>query len=288
MFRLVMRISVILLLLLAGASLYLGVRLYQQRIALKGSNLKLIHTIKQVAATIEAEENSDKRVEVAENQLKGFKTMDAPLTMLVKASGDQLDRLNGTRTTLTETQDNLEQANAEIEAKTQEIASARKTIKERDNTIEEKNGEIAKRESDIRGLENEKTELNGKVANMKAQVDALESEKRSLTDEVATLKEKNDKLEMQINPDRARARLSKSGRQGQILYINPEWNFVVFGISEKSLNLIVKDTELLVHRDDKLVGRIKVTAIVEGLAVAEIENDWQQMQIEKGDAVIGN
>ncbi len=74
------------------------------------------------------------------------------------------------------------------------------------------------------------------------------------------------------------------GLFGKVLIVNPEWNFVVLDIgSERGL---VPAAEMLVHRSDRLIGRVRITSVDEEMAVAEIMGDWEERTIRSGDLVI--
>ena len=137
----------------------------------------------------------------------------------------------------------------------------------------------------IQKLEKEKTDLLANVETMKQQTDDLEAENRDLTDANAVLQAKVVELDKMVNPELRKAALPK-GQLGSVAYVNPEWNFVIMRISPESAKNIVPDLELLIHRSDRLVGKVRVQTVVDNLVVAEIVSDWQQMPCEKGDYVM--
>ena len=92
-------------------------------------------------------------------------------------------------------------------------------------------------------------------------------------------------LDKMVNPELRKAALPK-GQLGSVTLVNPEWNFVIMRLSPEITKNIMPNLELLIHRNDRLVGKVRVQTMVDNLAVAEIVSDWQQMPCEKGDYVM--
>ncbi len=283
-----------LLLALSATALVLGVKLYQQRETLKGRTQKLEAAVRQVASTIEAEDGvPDVKLTLPDDQLKTFTpvpggpaTMDVPLNLLVGGAQRQLARLNTTRTELADTRAELGRTVDTLTRTSNDLVSARETIKQQEAAIEEKNTAIAEKDTQIRGLEKEKGELQATRDEQKQQIEDLEVENRDLIDTNAFLVAKVDELEKMISPDMRREAIPK-GKIGLVVYVSPEWNFLLVRLDPTRARYVGPETELLIHRSDRFVGKVRVQTVVEDtLAVAEIVNDWQQHPFGKGDEVI--
>ena len=292
MARMILRICIIVVVVLSAVALGLGIILFQQREALKGRTQKLENAVKRIAATIETGDETGNMVAIPEDQLKTYKQipggprpMDVPLKQLVVASQYQLERLNTTRTDLANTKETLAETENTLELTTAELNKTKDKITELNETVRDKNSVISEKEVAIQNLEREKSDLNSKVASLQTQIEDLEIAKRDLTDELAEAKEKVVSLEAQINPDLAQKQLTK-GEQGIIRYVNPKWNFVVFDISTDNPKNINPNLELLIHRANELVGKVRVDTVDANMVVAEILNDWEQLPIQEGDYVI--
>lgn len=292
-FKWLTRGLVILLGALSGAALALGIILFQQRETLKGRTQKLENTVKQVAATLEKDPtNLDLRVTLPEDQLKTFvakpggpPVMDGALNEMVLAAQNQLSRLNQTRGELAATKDVLASTRETLASTSNELVTAQATIKEREATIAAREATISEKEVAIHKLESEKSSLGTELETAKQQIDDLETENRDLTDDNAVLQAKVEEQEKMINPELRKAELPK-GLLGTVAQVNPEWNFVVVRLTPQSVKNVMPDLELLVHRTAHLVGKVRVQKVVDGLAVAEIISDWQQLPCEKGDYVM--
>lgn len=289
----IMRSLVILLFALSGTALVLGIIMFQQRETLKGRTQKLEMAAKQVAATLEKDDtNPDVKLTLPDDQLKTYKakpggppTMDGPLNQMVSAAQHQLTRLNNTRSELADTKTMLANTRETLQITSNDLVVARHTIEDQNATIEARNATINEKEVAIQKLEKEKTDLLANVETLKQQTDDLETENRDLTDANAVLQAKVMDLDKMVNPELRKAALPK-GQLGSVTLVNPEWNFVIMRLSPEITKNITPNLELLIHRNDRLVGKVRVQTMVDNLAVAEIVSDWQQMPCEKGDYVM--
>jgi uncharacterized phage infection (PIP) family protein YhgE len=288
-----MRSLAILLLVLSGTALVLGIILFQQRETLKGRAQKLELAAKQVAATLEKDDaNPEVKLTLPDDQLKTYRAkpggapaMDVPLNLMVNAAQQQLTRLNNTRAELAGTKTTLADTRETLKATSNGLVAAQGAIKDQNATIEARNATIGEKEAAIQKLEKEKTDLLANVETLKQQADDLEAENRDLTDANAVLQDKVTELDKIVSPEKHKAEVP-TGQLGIVAFVNPEWNFVIMRIASGNIKNIMPDLELLIHRGDRLVGKVRVQAVVDNLVVAEILNDWQQMPCEKGDYVM--
>lgn len=289
----IMRGLVILLFVLSGTALVLGIILFQQRETLKGRTQKLEMAAKQVAATLEKDDtNPDIKLVLPDDQLKTYRakpggppTMDGPLNQMVSAAQNQLVRLNNTRTELADTKVTLANTRETLKNTSNELVTAQGTIKEQDATIEARNATIKGNEAAIQKLEKEKTDLLANIDSLKQQTDDLETENRDLTDANSALQAKVVELDKMVNPELRKAAIPK-GQLGNVVFVNPEWNFVIMRMAPENMKNIIPNLELLIYRSDRLVSKVCVQTMVDNLVVAEIVSDWQQMPCNKGDYVI--
>jgi hypothetical protein len=49
---------------------------------------------------------------------------------------------------------------------------------------------------------------------------------------------------------------------------------------------LVRDAQMLVHRADKLIGKVRITNVQKSMAIAEIMMDWEQSPVREGDYVL--
>lgn len=288
-------IALALTLILSGVSVWFAYTLFMQREELKGRTQKLETTIHQVAANTELGENSDKRVTIPPDQLKTFKVkpdgpqqdMNQPLSLLVAATASQMQSLITTRAILeetkrilAETQEKLAKTEAELAETQAKVRELNATVAERDNTIVAKESAIKVLEADIAGKDIDLAEQKRTIEDRDVEIEVLNTANTDKETRIAELEEK-------LRPKRPEEKV-KPGKQGELVFVSSDWNFVIFALPEDLSGEVSQDLVLMVHRKDQLVGKIKVTTVLQDkkLVIAEILNDYQKMPFEKGDGVL--
>lgn len=75
-----------------------------------------------------------------------------------------------------------------------------------------------------------------------------------------------------------------TGLKGTVLVVDPKWNFVVLDIGEKQG--VVPRGVLLVSRNSKLVGKVRVQSTQGDRSIANIMPGWKLTEIMEGDQVL--
>jgi cell shape-determining protein MreC len=65
--------------------------------------------------------------------------------------------------------------------------------------------------------------------------------------------------------------------------VDPKWQFVVLDVGEDQG--IIKDGELLVSRDGKLVAKVVVRSVEKGRSIANLMPGWTFGEVVEGDLV---
>ncbi len=288
-------IALALILILGGVSTWFAYNLFMQREELKGRTQKLETAIHQVAANTEQGENSDKRVSIPPDQLKTYKvkpdgpqqTMDQPLSLLVAATASQMQSLLSTRATLeetrrilAETQEKLAKTEADLAASQARVSDLTATVAARDNTIAEKESAIRVLETDIARKDIELADKQRVIEDQAVEIEVLNTAHNDMEVRLAELEER-------LRPKRPEQKV-KPGKQGEVIYVSEDWNFVIFALPENLEGEVSAGLELMVHRKDKLVGKIRATTVLQEkkIVIAEILNDFQKMSFKEGDGVL--
>jgi len=308
-----LRVMIVLMLILSIGSLVLGTMLFLKREEYKGRTLTLEEALKQVAATIEKGgdgEDAEETVTLNSTRLqtyygldvqgkkvpRGEGTMHASIKDLVGRANVQYTHLKQTRTDLARTKEELADTQQKLADTERQLADARNTIEEQKKEIARIPGlerTIADQKDEIASLERRQEELNDKIQAQTETIAQLETEKQSLQDKLAedvkTIRDLRAEVERlkrgEVDePDEVQAKLTP-GRKGRVEIVNNEWNFVVISLDSKAH--VVPSAELLVHRDDDLVGKVRILQVKRpiNLAVADIMNEWTQSPIQEGDHV---
>ena len=65
---------------------------------------------------------------------------------------------------------------------------------------------------------------------------------------------------------------------------DPKWKFVVLNVGEDQG--LLKDGELLVNRDGRLVAKVRVSSVQKDRSVANVMPGWELGEVLEGDQVI--
>lgn len=174
------------------------------------------------------------------------------------------EELNGTKQQLAATQDTLNKTKAELA----------KTIEQR------KELEATLSKWDQLGVTPE--QVREIVANLKKSQDAivaLEDEKGILSRRVAEL---DNKIKLILGEDYEVP--LPAGTKGTIVAVDPKWNFVVLDIGKTKK--LLEGGVLMVHRNSKLVGKVRINEVMEERSIASLMPGWRLGDIEEGDQVI--
>lgn len=309
------RVVTAILFVLGLLALLLGIKLFNQREEIKGRTLLLESGVIKVAESIEKEastnltETGHPTVKIEREQLKRFylkdemgaivkdpqgkpvikgsNTLDGILTELAGQSAIQLSRLNDTRGVLKNTEERLDQTNAVLTTTAQNLTVATNTIAERDATIVARDDEIRQKKQNIDDLTEQKSRLEQKNEEQQGQIAKLQDAKQDLESKIEADKRYIEKLTKKIT-DLERGETDEkpaAGLKGRIAVINKEWNFVVIDILPSAK--LIANLDLIVQREDKLVGKVHVSEVKQSnhFAIADILPDWQQIPLAVGDYV---
>ncbi|MBM3848208.1 MAG: hypothetical protein FJ405_18220 [Verrucomicrobia bacterium] len=75
----------------------------------------------------------------------------------------------------------------------------------------------------------------------------------------------------------------KAGTKGKILVVDPKWDFVVLDIGLK--DELLPNGILMVAREGKLIGKVKVSRVHQDRSIANIIPGWKLQDISEGDLV---
>lgn len=282
-----LRIFVVAVLVCSCAALALGILLFNQREQLKGRTQKLEQSVLSVAQSLSApkepfipaiaETLDPEQLKVYANKEKPADTMDVPLNKLRAIVNNRYEELFNTYSDLKSERDAHAATRAELAKTRQELADARQEIVSLKDELARKEAELAEARQRITDLEGQVASLEANIAELKTQLAASEEKRKDLEDEVTQLKLQLDML------GRGDGEVKVPPVHGEILLVNSEWNFVVLNIG--MTDKLVPNVEMMVHRNDQLVGKVRVSSVMERCAVAEIQRGWEQLPIQEGDRV---
>ena len=308
---------VVVVFVLSGVALTVEVLLFLQREELKGRNIKLMDGTIRIAGQIEVP--PDATVDMAARDLprlkldreefknfyqvgpdgkvvveNGVKKMDGPGTLDAKlkevaANAEvQYSRLNDTRLGLEQTRGVLSTTSNTLVTTEKELAQTKDTLKQTEADLAVAKEDIVQKTGQIATLTDEKKTLENDVEQKKGEIVKLTdklSDKESQLDATKRFVEKLQKDLASCLHGPSDSNAPPPGLQGRILVVNTNWNFVVMDMNEDSR--MIPLTDLTVQRNDKLVGKVRVSEVMleQKFAFGEILTDWQQMPLARGDYV---
>jgi len=275
-----LRPLIVVLLVLGIIALSLGIALFFKRDVLKGRTQKNEQAIVKIAQNLRVD-NFD-ATQFTE-QIKNYEGMQAPLDSIAVSAENRYEELQNTKKDLENTRQDLAKTKTELANTKTELAETQAKVTELTDTVALKDAELAQATGRITQLEQDKATLQVQIDDLNNQLAKSQEDMQDLQDQVATL----NKIVSDLEGEKGGPVLGvPQGLSGKIVVVNPAWNFVILDIgSEQKL---VAGAEMMVHRADRLIGRVRVSSVQKNMAVAEIMASWQQggQSPSEGDNVL--
>ncbi len=278
-----LQVMVVLVLLLAVAAAVFEYQLFSRRVEQKQSVQTLENNLVQLAEVFAAGrepyiEPIDQRVD--RNGLMQSERMVRQIRIVETLADNRYDQLYASKDDLKRTTDELNQTKLDLERTRRDLEDTRRQIAGVRQRIAEREAELASVEREIAERQDKIVALNGEIERNKNEISKLDNDKADLKDEVKRLE---IELARYLNDPNVVKQMPR-GLNGSVVAVNREWNFVVLDIGSR--DGLVKDAEMLVHRGDQLVGRVRITQTADHMAIADVDHNWALMPIQEGDRVL--
>ena len=108
----------------------------------------------------------------------------------------------------------------------------------------------------------------------------MEEEKNKMAREIAIwvsqfpVGSRNDDYDVPLPP----------GLKGMVKVVDPKWDFVVLDIGAN--HGVLQNGVMMVHRDSKLIGKVKIVNVMGDRCVANVMPGWKSREIQEGDQVL--
>ncbi|MBN1268011.1 MAG: hypothetical protein JXB04_00345 [Kiritimatiellae bacterium] len=270
-----LKLLVIVILALSIVSLALGIMLFSRRDMLKGRTQRLEQGVVELAQSLRVEQFDGEKIKVLDQ-------MQAPLKELAVIAGNKYEEADNYKQDIEKTRGDLARTVNERDAAREETAAAQASLDNLRAEMETKEVELAQARGRAQQVEQDKARLQMEVDDLNTKLVQAEEETRDLQDKVATLQNTIDDMMQKYGEMPVDSTLR--GLSGHVLLVNSYWNFVVIDLGSRAG--LSANTEMLVHRGDQLVGRVRITTVKESMSVAEILSDWEQSPIREGDYVL--
>ena len=286
-----LKVMVVILLLTAIAAFVVQLAvLFPQRTLIKERTQKLENGVSKVVGTLKDSLPEEVQAEV---KFKGanlkaatkddLPKLDKELTLANQAAQSVVQQWEYTKTDLENTRQDLENTKADLEATQAELDEKKSEIVRLNDTIRQKNEDIAERDRQVAMLEDEKTSLEANITNLEEEKLSLEEATAQLEADKALLQTQLEKCEGDLNKEEGNIRMPE-GATGHIVYVNPEWNFVVIDIGSQGDAQV--GATMIVHRDDNMIGKLRITDVRDDVSICEVMQDYQRAELREGDDVL--
>ena len=245
----------------AGFFTYSNIEPHQEQLT-KTDDLKRQNVqVRSQIATLVKQVSAQIKEKKAEQDKKNDLNSEIGLAVTkIRNLGKQSNELNGSLDGLKEEKANIDRLIAEVE---KAAGSVGVTLEEIPEYFEE--------------IQEEKKQLNKKQNSLLAEVERFTNEVTGKKNEVAAL---------QSAETQRRKNLKSNGVSSLITSVDNDWGFVI--IKPHTDALIKQDSQLIVVRGDRHVGRLAINAIENGRVLANIDYGSlvAGMRIRPGDKVI--
>lgn len=188
--------------------------------------------------------------------------------------------------------EDLDKTTKQLDEKTAALQATGERLAEQEKRANQVSEELTK----VTGERNDaQTELSSwkalgvtvaEIKNFKVDLAKVNEERTAFADENKVLLRQNSELKNQLarytgpDPDPP----MKAGLTGKVLVVDPKYDFVVLDVGGNQG--VVENGKLLVNRDGKLVGRLRITKVEPNRSIANIMTDWKQADVMEGDQVV--
>ncbi len=194
--------------------------------------------------------------------------------------------LKDTQGKLVVTQNNLANTQKQLNVANKDIADLKERNTTLSTTLNATQEKLTRAQQDISayeatGLKPEQVQaLKTDYKNAQTEIAGKNEENRMLANEVLRLK---DRIGLLVGKENYVVKLP-SGLNGKVVAVDPKWDFVVLNIGEKQG--VRPNGVMMVHRNSRLVGKVKIMSVMPDRSIANIMPGWSQNEIQEGDEVL--
>jgi len=188
-------------------------------------------------------------------------------------------------------------AEQEIASVKREVSTAKQSVSKLESMLTDKNTEIENLKGELASVKEESqqtvpdqqvveqaSQTSETINQMKQQLEAAEMEAKLTAEKLEAARSRVKTLEQESA--RREGAIMAKGLQGQILAVNPAWNFVVLSLGDRQG--VSPNAEMLVRRGGKMIGRIRITSVEKSNSIADVVSGSvpSGIKIRPGDTVI--
>lgn len=224
---------------------------------------------------------------------------ESDIASLKTQLGSTQQRLAKTEADLKSSQSDLGDAKKQVEGLTTDLATAKTSLDAATAQVTDLNAKLAADDAKIKDLTSttpgagpapagpsqaDYDKLAGQLKDATAQVAELTQVKETLTNKVKDAESRVDDLQKIV--DHYKNIALRNGLEGEVLAVNPGWNFVVLSIGDRQG--AVTNAEMILKRGNSQIGKVRITSVEPSTSVADIVPGSlsRGVRVQPGDRVI--
>jgi len=217
--------------------------------------------------------------------------LDGSLTATKATLAKTENKLKQTETDLTKTKGDLEQANATLlttkaalDEKTKEADALKTQVADKDTQLQKATTDLAAAQGALTKIQEGLTRIGigdiGSLDKLSEKILNLSEENKVLAQQLTSLHNENQKLHEQVEF----LSTTPVGLRGRVQLVQSKWGFIVMDLGHAQR--VRPNTEFLVYRDSKFVGKVQVVSVAANNCIAQILPDYQRRPPQPGDLVV--
>jgi F0F1-type ATP synthase membrane subunit b/b' len=214
-------------------------------------------------------------------------SLDAANTKLTKTEGT----LKQTKGDLAKTKSDLDQASAalvttkaSLDQKTQEADALATQLGDSTNLLQQTKSNLASAQDSLdkikKALEDAGFSNVGDIGKVRDKILSLGEENKVLGDQLAALHGENEQMKQKI----VDLTTTPAGVHGRVSVVQGKWGFIVLDVGHDQR--VQPNTQFLVYRDSKFVGKVMVVSVADKNSIAQILPDYLRHPPQPGDIVV--
>lgn len=223
-----------------------------------------------------------------QSQIAGLKSDKDRLTKDLSTTTDKLNtttkNLAKTTEDLTATSALLEGEKVKVAQKTQEAETCKTTVAEKTTELDKTKSDLVTAQGELKKVQDSLTAAGitdiGSVEQLRTKITAQTEESKILGKQLLAMRDENGLLKQKVEE----LSITPVNLRGKVAEIRPNWGFVVLDLGKNQR--IQTNTNFLVYRDTKIIGKVQVRTVGQTTSIAEVLPEFQRADLHVGDLVV--
>jgi hypothetical protein len=201
------------------------------------------------------------------------------------------EQLNNTQQKLAKTSEELTTTVGLLEAekikfaqKTQEADNCKQTVADRTRELEQAKTELTAAQENMKKIQDSLAEAGiediKSIEQLRDKIVAQTEENKILGRQLLVMRDENLMLKQKVEE----LSITPVNLRGTIAEVRDNWGFVVLDLGKNQR--VQTNTNFLVYRDTKLIGKVQVRSVGQTTSVAEVLPEFQRAALRVGDLVV--